>query len=125
MAFPIGALISAVGQAGSSGGNSSQGGAGIGYNILGAPGDPAGVITNLAIGAKNRKEEKRRFDASNLLANKAFEEEKKQNAIKNSMDKHNSEVAQGLAGVQMLANQRATAMQNFNDRTFKNAYWRS
>lgn len=59
----VSALGSASGSAaGGSSASSGQGGAGIGFNLLGAPGDPFGVGMKLIQTRKARKEEKRQFD---------------------------------------------------------------
>lgn len=57
----------AGGAAGGASASSGQGGAGIGFNLLGAPGDPAGVIYNMI----NKRRERKRLEKNDAV-NQAY-----------------------------------------------------
>lgn len=89
-----------VGTAGSASGGASassgQGGAGLGFNILGAPGDPAGVLTNLLTNRKIRKEDKRRFDANYGLQAPLIKAQTQQLNLENQKAKEDLDWRTGL-----------------------------
>lgn len=122
MAFPIGALIGAGASDMQSGSNpAGYGGVrdDIFSKILG-PLAPQFYINAPALRAEKNRQTKREDQADALQQAMG-----KENIKASQANRAAQERSQGLTGVQMLANQRSTAMQNFNDRTFKNAYWRS
>lgn len=59
--------------AGNSSASSGQGGAGIGFNLLGAPGDPGGVVMGIINKRLARKEGIRQFDKQMELQNQQVE----------------------------------------------------
>ena len=124
MAFPIGAAISALGQ-GSQSIENQNSNTGVGVRddvfskILG-PLAPQFYINTAANRAEKERLDKRQgvFDTLNQSLGKE--------QLKSSIaDRANASRSQNMTGFSLLAQQRQNAMNNFNDRTFKNAFFRS
>lgn len=122
MAFPIGALIGAIGNTASSGASSSGNtyNGGIASRIGGWTADPQSYPGFFKQFRDERAAKDLETQQTDLLKQQMLNEKAK--ALN---ENKNANRSMSMSGIQMLANQRSKSMQDFNDRTFKNAYWRS
>ena len=78
----ISAIASLAGSGDSGQGQGSDYSGGIGENLLGAPGDPAGTMTNLLGEIYTKKEQKRQFEEQLKLQKQMFgENDRKRNLM--------------------------------------------
>lgn len=74
-------------------------------------------ITSAVQRRKDRKLQEKQIQQQNEQFNKTFAETQKQNTIGNIMSKRN----QNMNAIDMLANQRYSAMNKFQNQSFKDA----
>jgi hypothetical protein len=118
MAIPaiFSTVASGLSSMGSGGGaQKSQMGYGLGANILGAPGDPAGFIYNIALNKKARDEEQRRYEEQQAQQKNATELAKKQMAVENEMANRNT----NLGAMDWMAKRRDYAVGGFNKANYQ------
>lgn len=123
MAAPaaIGYAASIASELGSaSGGQNQQWGSGLGAKIFGAPGDPAGAIYQLVQGRFATEESKRRFNEQMALEKERLDLERKRQNQENAFQTR----GMNMNALQMLANQRAQAMQSFKGQGFRDSLYR-
>lgn len=111
-------IASALGSA--SGGQNQQLGYGLGSKIFGAPGDPAGAIYQLVQGRLATEESKRRFNEQMALEKERLDLERKRQNQENAFQTR----GMNMNALQMLANQRAQAMQSFKGQGFRDSLYR-
>lgn len=120
MAIPIGALIGAIGSSASGGGSGQKYAGGIGKNLLGAPGDPGGTAMDLFLGAKERKEDKRRYEEQKKMQEDAL----RQQGINSLFNRQSSGRDQNMNAINMLASQRQNAIDTLGRQKLKNSFFK-
>ena len=95
------------------GGNSG----GLGKNLLGAPGDPAGTAVDLIQQKQRADEQKRQWELTHQIALKALADSEEQQAVENEQSNRKT----GFGTLSLLAGQRADAQQQANLRGFRNS----
>jgi hypothetical protein len=114
----VASIASALGSA--SGGQNQQLGYGLGSKIFGAPGDPAGAIYQLVQGRLATEESKRRFNEQMALEKERLDLERKRQNQENAFQTR----GMNMNALQMLANQRAQAIQSFKGQGFRDSLYR-
>lgn len=124
MAAPaaIGYAASIASELGSASGGQNQqlGFGGLASKILGYPGDPAGAIYQLVQGRFATEESKRRFNEQMALEKERLDLERKRQNQENAFQTR----GMNMNALQMLANQRAQAMQSFKGQGFRDSLYR-
>jgi hypothetical protein len=113
----LGLLDSIIGSGSNSGAKGDKQAGGLGYNILGAPGDPGGTAYDLWNAQRKRKDEMNRQAVEDAFRQKALD--LTQRGMMN--EQTNATRGAGMNSLQYLASQRANAEILGRNRSIRNS----